>query len=181
MKALFLDRDGVVNIDTGYAHKVSYLRLVAGIIELITFFRERSYLIIVVSNQSGIGRGYFKSEDVSRFNSAINMELKRSGCQIDKFYFCPHKPLDNGRESCGCRKPRTGMLKKAETDFNIDLSKSLLIGDNVTDILAAFNANLDRAYLLSQKRSEHLRKIEYNFRYVKCLKDVVCFERKLNL
>ena len=176
MKALFLDRDGVVNIDTGYTHKISSLRLVEGIIELITFFQKRSFLILVVSNQSGIGRGIYTEKDWLRFNNAINIELGKAGCKIDRFYFCPHLPFSDLNKKCNCRKPAPGMLDKAKAEFKIDYNKSILVGDRKTDILAAYNAGLSRAYFFCKSTKIEIKLSDFNVTNVSNLKEIIKLE-----
>ena len=179
MKALFLDRDGVVNEDTGYAHDPSSLILVEGIIELITFFQKKSFLILVVSNQSGIGREIYGEEDWLRFNSAINSELIKRGCKIDRFYFCPHLPYSETKKRCNCRKPATGMLDKARSEFKIDYNKSILVGDRETDILAAYNAGLSRAYFFCKSPTTEIQLSNFNVQKVSNLKEIIKIENDI--
>lgn len=123
--ALFLDRDGTINEDYGYVHDVKDLKICPDILKIIKHYSDLGYLTIVVTNQSGINRGYFKEDDYNLFNSAIENELKRYGLHIDAFYHCPHTPDEN----CNCRKPKTGLIDAALKDFDIDLKNSFLIGD----------------------------------------------------
>lgn len=123
--ALFIDRDGTINRDKGYVHDVSDLELYSDIPGIIRSYREKGYLVIVITNQSGINRGYFKEEDYLAFNAAISKELEKQGAKIDAFYHCPHTPAEN----CGCRKPKTGLIDLALKDFDIDMTRSVFIGD----------------------------------------------------
>ena len=133
-KALFIDRDGTINRDCPYCHDVSQLFIYPDIPEIISEFRKKGYLAIVISNQSGIGRGYFTKEECDRFNEEINRRLSTMGAEIDAFYYCPHRPDEN----CRCRKPGTGLVEKAASDLNIDVKNSFLIGndDNIDGELA---------------------------------------------
>ena len=124
-KALFIDRDGTINVDCPYCSKPEQIRLYKDAIDLIRNYRKFGFLIIVISNQSGIGRKLFSEEDVIRFNDSLNVCLKKFNAEVDKFYFCPHKPEDN----CNCRKPKDGMIKKAMADNDIDLIGSIFVGD----------------------------------------------------
>jgi histidinol-phosphate phosphatase family protein len=123
--ALFLDRDGTINEDPGYVHEIKDLKIFPDIIQTIKTYADKGYLIIVITNQSGVGRGYFNVDDLIAFNSAIEKELMEKGARIDAFYFCPHTPAEN----CGCRKPKRGMVDAALKDFDIDLKQSIIIGD----------------------------------------------------
>jgi histidinol-phosphate phosphatase family protein len=124
-RSLFLDRDGTLNYDYSYTHKLSQLRLYTDIPKLIRKYKRMGYITIVITNQSGIGRGYYTEAQMKRFNSALNKRLEKLGAGIDAFYWCPHKPDDN----CDCRKPNTKLVERAARDFNIDLKKSMFIGD----------------------------------------------------
>ena len=124
-KALFIDRDGTINVDCPYCSKPEQIRIYKDAIDLIRNYRKFGFLIIVISNQSGIGRKLFSEEDVIRFNDSLNVCLKKFNAEVDKFYFCPHKPEDN----CNCRKPKDGMIKKAMADNDIDLIGSIFVGD----------------------------------------------------
>ena len=156
-KALFLDRDGVINIDTGYTHRVEDLVLLEGIAELIRFFSEEGYLIVVVTNQSGIARGLYSIADMHAFNAEISKRLALRGCFIDGIYFCPH--IKNGvvpefSVPCNCRKPRPGMLLTAAEDLGIDLAESVIVGDRVSDMLAGKAAGLKIGYLIDTNSSD---------------------------
>ena len=161
--ALFLDRDGIINSDFGYVYQKEKLELVDGIIELIDFFSHELDHIIVVSNQSGIGRGLYSNEDWEIFNQEIQIQLNNKGVKIDKFYCCPHLPHISPNKGCDCRKPNSGMLLTAQKDFSLNLEKSILVGDNISDIQAARNAGLLRAYLLTNDNfdfSHHFGNLE---------------------
>lgn len=147
--ALFLDRDGIINHDFGYVYQKEKLKLVDGIIDLINYFSNLVDYIIVVSNQSGIGRGYYSFDDWMNFNGEIQLKLNKSALKIDAFYCCPHKPEFDPLMQCNCRKPNPGMLIAAQNEFLIDLEQSILIGDKLSDIEAAKNAGIMRAYLLT--------------------------------
>ena len=133
-KAVFLDRDGVINIDKSYIHKIEDFELLDKVVEGLKLLRN--FKLIIITNQSGIGRGYYTKKDFLVFNNHLKNELLKEGIKINKTYFCPHKPEDN----CECRKPKIGLIKQAENDFNLDLSKCFLIGDRETDIITGKNA-----------------------------------------
>ncbi len=144
--ALFLDRDGTINKDPGYVHRLEDLQIYPDIPPLIREYRNKGYLVIVITNQSGIGRGLFGEDDYMRFNSAIQGELKKQGLKIDAFYHCPHTPADN----CGCRKPKSGLIEAARKDFDIDLKKSVVIGDR-DDMDGALARSLGLGYTIVKR------------------------------
>ena len=136
----FLDRDGVLNVDHGYAYKPEDLELVATAASAVRLLNEAGYLVIVVSNQSGVARGYFDEAAVRQFNVQLKDALLKLGARIDAFYYCPHHP--NGKVSafavnCRCRKPQPGLLEQAARDWPVDRARSFLVGDKDDDIAAA--------------------------------------------
>ncbi|WP_291950941.1 HAD family hydrolase [Campylobacter sp.] len=144
-QALFLDRDGVINIDKKYVHKIEDFEFCEGIFELCEYFLSKDYLICVVTNQSGIARGYYTEEDFEILSIYMMNEFLKKGIKIEKIYHCPH--LDN----CECRKPKPAMLLKAKEEFGIDMSKSFFIGDNLSDMEAGVNANIKNLFLINEK------------------------------
>ena len=151
-KALFLDRDGVINVEKNYLHKVEDFEFIDGIFELCRAFQDRGYLIVVVTNQSGIARGYYSEEDFSVLTVWMIAAFKAQNIEITHVYHCPHHPDISG--ACDCRKPNPGMLLEAAKSYQIDLKESLLIGDKERDIDAGFNAGLDEAYLYAPRGPE---------------------------
>jgi D-glycero-D-manno-heptose 1,7-bisphosphate phosphatase len=135
-RAVFLDRDNTLIHDDGFIHEPEKVKLLPGVPEGLKLLKESGYLLIVTSNQSGIGRGYFQEDDFHAVNRRLQELLKLHNVQIDDFFFCPHKPEDG----CNCRKPRTGMVEKAAEKWNIDVSESFVIGDRDSDIQLAVNA-----------------------------------------
>ena len=133
-KAIFLDRDGVIVEDIGYHHKPEDLRIVPNAAEGLKLLKD--YRLIVITNQSGIGRGYYKFQDYEKFNEYMIKELNEHKINIEKIYVCPHRPEDN----CECRKPKTKLIKDAAKEFNIDLSKSFMIGDKKIDVKMGHDA-----------------------------------------
>ena len=134
-KAVFLDRDNTLIYDPGYIHEPEKVRLLEGVPEGLKLLKDAGFLLVVVSNQSGIGRGYFEEEDFWAVNRRLQELLKPCGVQIDAFYFCPHRPDEN----CSCRKPKTGMVERAAEELGIDVSESVVIGDKDSDVELAFN------------------------------------------
>jgi len=135
-RAVFLDRDGVINKEIDYAHKIEDFVLLPNVIEALKLLTETDYKIIVVSNQAGIAKGIHSKQDADKLFAYMKKILSEKGIRIDAVHYCPHHPDDG----CECRKPNIGMLKKAEKEFDIDLSKSFIIGDKTSDIKAGENA-----------------------------------------
>ena len=165
-KALFLDRDGIIIKDTGYPHTKSDLIFVDGIFDLVSKFTALNYKIIIVTNQSGIGRGYFSYNDFDKFMSSIIVVFKRFNIDIASVYFCPHHPSDaipSYKIDCNCRKPKPGMLLQAAIDHDIDLKQSMIIGDSMRDIEAGEAAGLKEVVLISAKYDKDKRKSKAEF------------------
>ena len=141
--AVFLDRDGTINVDKDYLHKVEDFEFIPGSLEAIKTLKDAGYSVIVVTNQSGVARGYFSLDDVTRLHEHIQQALEAAGTAIDAFYVCPHHPekgLGEHRKECDCRKGRPGLLLQASADLGIDLQRSFMIGDKIADIEAGENA-----------------------------------------
>ncbi len=142
-RAVFLDRDGTVNVEKDYLHRTEDFEFIPGAPEAIRLLKDAGFLVIVVTNQSGIGRGYYDEAAVHRLHRFMDDELARHGTGVDGYYICPHHPLhgvDGYRRECDCRKPLPGMLLEAAADFAIDLAASYIIGDKVADIEAGLAA-----------------------------------------
>lgn len=131
MKAVFLDRDGVINVDKGYVHKVEDFVWMPGIFDLLKYLQENGYLIFIVTNQSGVGRGYFTKEDIEKLHAWMLSELKKRGIEIKEIKYCPHRPEDN----CSCRKPKTKMFEELIKKYGINPTQSIVIGDKETDVI----------------------------------------------
>ncbi len=140
-KALFLDRDGIINIDHGYVSKIEDFEFTKGIFELLHLFIRKEYLLFIVTNQSGIGRGYYTLKDFDTLTEWMNKVLMDNDITIQQIAYCPHSPEDN----CHCRKPQTGMINEILKQYPIDLSDSWLIGDKQSDIDLAHNAKIQHS------------------------------------
>ena len=153
-KAVFLDRDGVLNEDSGYTYQLSDLRLLDGVIEGLQSILALDYKVIIITNQSGIARGLFSTDELHIFMNGLISVLLENQINVTDYFYCPHHPKGKLQEysiKCSCRKPEPSMLFAAEKKHNLDLSKSILIGDKETDILAGQNANLFSNILISSK------------------------------
>src|SRR3989338_10019983 len=143
-KAIFVDRDGTLNDDTMYPHKVEHFKLLPGVVEGLKKL-SKQYIFVIITNQSGIGRGIFKEEDMHKFNEKLINELKKENIGIKKVYYCPHAP----EELCKCRKPHTKYIRDAEKEFSIDVKNSWVIGDHVHYAEMGIKAGCRAVYLLT--------------------------------
>jgi D-glycero-D-manno-heptose 1,7-bisphosphate phosphatase len=143
--ALFLDRDGVINVDYGYVYRVEDFHFVDGVFQLVSEANRAGYKVIVVTNQAGIGRGYYSESDFSKLTTWMLAQFSRQGAKIDAVYFCPfHAEHGIGayRQISEYRKPAPGMILKAALEHKIDLMKSIIIGDKISDITAGQRASV---------------------------------------
>ena len=147
-KALFLDRDGVINIEKNYLHKINDFEFIEGIFDLCNCFQNLGYQIFVVTNQSGIARGYYTEQDFEKLSVWMKTKFQEKDINITDIFHCPHHPDISGK--CECRKPNPGMLLKAAKIYNIDLKNSIIIGDKERDIEAGLNAGLQESYLYDE-------------------------------
>ncbi len=171
-KALFLDRDGVVNVEKKYLFKIEDFEFIDGIIELCKYYISNGYMIFIVTNQSGIARNYYNENDFQVLTLWMINEFFKYGIEIQNVYHCPHHPSISGE--CICRKPNIGMILEAKNDFNLDLVNSVIIGDKESDIEAGINAGLRDTYLFdslgiikNSKASKIVSKLE-NIWKIKC-------------
>jgi D-glycero-D-manno-heptose 1,7-bisphosphate phosphatase len=134
-RAVFLDRDGTINVEINYLHRIADLDLIPGVPAAIRALNDAGLLVIVVTNQAGIARGYYDEAALHALHEHMAEALATEGAHIDGFYFCPHHPDFSG--PCACRKPRPGMLLQAAEDHRIDLAQSWMIGDSAGDLGAA--------------------------------------------
>jgi D-glycero-D-manno-heptose 1,7-bisphosphate phosphatase len=142
-RAIFLDRDGTISVDTHYPHRVDDVSLIPGSLRALERLSALPAHIIVVSNQAGIALGLFGRGDMSRYNEELRARVERGGGRIDAFYFCPDrepKDLKQGETPSPCAKPAPGMLLEAAEDFGLDLTRSIMVGDKASDIAAGHAA-----------------------------------------
>lgn len=135
--AVFLDRDGTLNVEKEYLHRWEDWEWIPGAIDAIRRLNEAGFLVIVTTNQSGIARGYYTEADVLALHQRVDEDLTRHGARIDAYYYCPHHPQYGENRDCVCRKPEPGMLLQAAREHDIDLSRSYMIGDKAADVEAA--------------------------------------------
>ena len=151
-RAVFLDRDGTINEEVGYLDDPEHLYLIPGAAEAIRLLNEAGILVIVVSNQAGVGRGYFPVETVE----AIHEQLAKHHARLDAIYYCPHHPS----EGCDCRKPKTGMLWQAAREHGVDLARAIMVGDKVSDLEAGHRAGCRTVLVLTGYGEETRKTLE---------------------
>ena len=169
-RAVFLDRDGVITREPPhYAHEVSQLKLIPKAADAIRLLNENGFVVIVASNQAGIAYGYYGEEDALLFHQAMKENLAREGAHIDAIYYCPHHPeakIEKYRVNCNCRKPKPGMLTRAEKELNINLKQSFIIGDKLSDIEAGKRAGCKTIMVRTGHGVEELKSKEIDCDYV---------------
>jgi heptosyltransferase-2 len=142
---VFLDRDGTLNEDTGYVKSPEELRLLPGVVTALGRLKGAGARVIVLTNQSGIARGYFNFSDLEAIHSKLRQQLGEAGVELDGLYLCPHHPDDR----CTCRKPARGMVERAVADFPIDLARSYVVGDSARDIELAKRIGAQAALVMT--------------------------------
>ncbi|QXE92247.1 D-glycero-beta-D-manno-heptose 1,7-bisphosphate 7-phosphatase [Geomonas subterranea] len=151
-RAVFLDRDGTINEEVQYLSRVEDFRLIPGVPYALQRLKDAGFLLVVVTNQSGVGRGLYDETALQAVHDRMHEELGVFGITIDACYFCPHHPehaVGHYRVECSCRKPSPGMLEQAAVDLDIDLSRSYMIGDKLGDIEAGLNAGCTSLMVLT--------------------------------
>jgi D-glycero-D-manno-heptose 1,7-bisphosphate phosphatase len=142
IRAVFLDRDGTINVEKDYLYRIKEFEFISGAQEAVKLLNEAGLFVVVVSNQSGVARGYYSEEDVELLHRHIDYELAKSGAHVDAWFYCPHHPHGKGSYAlpCNCRKPKPGMLLNAASLYDIDLPASVMIGDKLVDLEAGVAA-----------------------------------------
>lgn len=151
LKAAFFDRDGVLNVDKSYLYKIEDLEWIDGAKEALAYLTQKGYTIFVVTNQSGIARGYYTVDDMNKLHEFMAQQAAAAGGEIEKFYYCPH--LSEGKIAeyaveCDCRKPKPGLILRAFEEYDIDKDAAFLIGDKPRDVESAEAAGI-KGYLFS--------------------------------
>lgn len=172
-KAVFLDRDGTINEEVNYLSQEENLRILPNAAEGIKLLKDAGYKVIVISNQSGVARGYFTEEDVQLINRKLSELIMQSGANIDAFYYCPHHPegaVDKYRRVCHCRKPEPGLFLQAATQLNIDIRKSFIVGDRLSDIQMSETLGARAVLVLtgygSQEREKYCSELPCALHYI---------------
>lgn len=150
--AVFLDRDGTLNEEIGYVNHPSRFQVYPWAVEAVTLLNQAGFATVVLTNQSGVARGYFDEALVQELNAKLDEEITRGGGRLDKIYYCPHHPegrIEAYRLECACRKPQTGMLDRAVEELHLDRKGSYVVGDRYVDVKLAHQAGLPCIFLLS--------------------------------
>jgi D-glycero-D-manno-heptose 1,7-bisphosphate phosphatase len=144
IKTIFLDRDGVINKEIGYLHKIEDFKFINGVFEACQHYEQLGYKIVIVTNQSGISRGYYSEDDFRKITDWMITQFNKNNIQILDTFHCPHSPISK----CDCRKPKPGMLLEAKKKYNINMLESWMIGDKETDITAAISSGINNTILV---------------------------------
>lgn len=156
--AVFLDRDGVVIEDRNYAYRIEDLHLIHGAVDAMKQILDRGYLLVLVTNQTGIARGFFTIADLEKFHLHLQNKLAASGVELRHIYYCPHfagGSVERFAIDCECRKPKPGMLLRAASELGIDLKKSFMVGDKESDVQAGQAAGCSSILITKEKSLEH--------------------------
>ncbi|QHA88320.1 D-glycero-beta-D-manno-heptose 1,7-bisphosphate 7-phosphatase [Serratia rhizosphaerae] len=149
--AIFLDRDGTINVDHGYVHEIDDFQFIDGVIDACRELKNMGFALVLVTNQSGIARGMFSEEQFMYLTEWMDWSLADRGVDFDGIYFCPHHPeaaVEELRQACDCRKPQPGMLLQAQQELNIDMAASYMVGDKLEDMQAAAAAGVGTKVLV---------------------------------
>lgn len=180
-KAIFLDRDGTLNIDYGYVHEIDQFHFIEGSIEALQQLKQMGYLLVLVTNQSGIARGYFSEQQFLQLTEWMDWSLADRGVDLDGVYYCPHHPDGIGefKQDCDCRKPKAGMLNQAIKELKIDPARSIMIGDKMEDMIAGKSAGIKTNILVRSGKpiSEDGEKLADHV--IDSITDVVALIKKL--
>jgi D-glycero-D-manno-heptose 1,7-bisphosphate phosphatase len=151
VRAVFLDRDGVINLDTHHTFRIEEFQFLAGVFDACRLLQAQNYRLIVITNQAGIAKGKYTEADFHRLNDWMIQQFAAQGVVIDAVYFCPHHPvngLGDYLQSCACRKPAPGMILQAAREWQLDLAASVLFGDKMSDLEAGWAAGIETCFLL---------------------------------
>ena len=171
--AVFLDRDGTINVDKGYLYRIEDFEYLDGALQGLELFQKKGYLLVIITNQSGIARGLYSEADFVNLNEWMLKDLNRKRIYISGVYYCPHHPLarvEKYRLQCNCRKPHTSLFWRAQKELGIDMKRSIAIGDKERD-LCICTETMVRGYLLTERSLLDIAKDVSDYSDVNCEKD----------
>ena len=149
--AIFLDRDGTINVDHGYVHEIDNFQFIDGVIDAMRELKEMGFALVIVTNQSGIARGMYSEEQFMQLTEWMDWSLADRDIDLDGIYYCPHLPdasVEHYRQQCDCRKPQPGMILSAAEELDIDLAASYIVGDKIDDVMAGKAAGVGKTVLV---------------------------------
>jgi D-glycero-D-manno-heptose 1,7-bisphosphate phosphatase len=158
-KAVFLDRDGTLNVNFGYVHRRQDWEWIDGAIKALKSLQSAGFELVIVTNQAGIARGYYQPSDVEALHNWMQGELAGQGVKLSGIYYCPHHPDFGEIRQCSCRKPQSGMLVDAARDLNLDLPQSWIIGDQMSDALAGLNTGTKAVVIGTQTIEDMMQSV----------------------
>jgi len=162
-KAVFLDKDGTISEEAGYLSHYRDLNIFPHSAEAIKLLNEAGYKVIVISNQSGVARGYLGEDMLQAIDKTLQKKLLNRGAILSAIYYCPHHPeygVYPYRQDCACRKPHTGLVEKAARDFDLDLKSSFFVGDHANDVATGRQAGMKTAFVLTGHGQEELAELD---------------------
>ena len=175
-RAVFLDRDGTLNVNFGYVHRQNEWEWISGAVPALKALQDAGFALVIVTNQAGIARGYYLPSDVDGLHQWMQAELAAQGIALSGIYFCPHHPEFGQVRQCTCRKPQPGMLLQAANDLQIDLTQSWIIGDQITDALAGLNAGTKAVVIGTRSIQEMMQSLPVEQRIQISLIDQITVE-----
>lgn len=180
-KFILLDRDGVINVEKSYLYKIEDFEYEKNVIKGLHKLRDLGYKFAIITNQSGIARGYYTEEDYLKLQDFIEKDLLKHGIKIEKSYFCPHHPNGTGKYGieCNCRKPNTGNFELVIDEFNIDTKNSFMIGDRLTDLIPAEKLGITPVLIKTGYGLKSLEKLEETGLNPVVVNDILDFSEKL--
>jgi D-glycero-D-manno-heptose 1,7-bisphosphate phosphatase len=175
-RGAFLDRDGTINVDSGYVVSPDKLEFTPGAIDAIRILNQRGYLVAVITNQAGVARGFHTEADVEAFHTEMSRQLTSAGAHIDRYYYCPHHQEGTIEEyaiRCDCRKPGDALYRKAIADLDLDPSRCIAVGDKPTDLIPAIALGAKSILVVPQDQHDRLSPEEEPFRRATNLRSAV--------
>ena len=181
-KAIFLDRDGTINFDKGYLYRIEDFEFIPGAIDGLKILNDLGFLLIIITNQSGIARGFYDENDFQLLNEWMILQLHEQAVEISKVYYCPHHPeaiVDKYRKKCGCRKPSLGLFDLSIKEFDLDIDNCWAIGDNLRDLCVCKKYNCKGVLLNDELKVSDYQHVSENIYYSKDLKSAAGLIRDL--